>query len=70
MDRQTLIYLILFALAAILGGWRAYRWYHERERSYRRRRVRELAAYDKRMAAKAAETMPLQENRKPGLRHG
>ena len=59
MDRQTVGYLIIFALVAVLIGWLAYRRYHSRERSYHRRVAREQLAHKEAMAAKSSPTNPL-----------
>jgi len=56
MDRQIIAYLIIAALVAALIAWLAYRWYHGRDRSYRRRRAREQLAHKEAMAAKAEPT--------------
>lgn len=52
MERQTLAFLIMAVMAVPIVGWAAFRWYHGRARSNRRRRSRERAAYDDIMAAK------------------
>jgi len=49
MERQSFAYLIMIVMAAALIGWGLYRWYHGRERTYRRRQTREAADHDKRM---------------------
>ena len=58
MDRQTLAYLIIVALVAVLIAWLAYRRYYGRERSYRRRVAREHLAYKEAMNAKSEQAGP------------
>jgi Tfp pilus assembly protein PilV len=49
MDRQLIAYLIIVAMVLGLAGLIAYKVYHSRERSYRRRIRREQVEYQKRL---------------------
>lgn len=53
MERQHFAYLLILLMVIALGGIIAYARYNSRDRRLERRRGREYAAHDKRMAERA-----------------
>ena len=55
MDRATIAYLIIAAVALAVATFVAFQLYYSRDRVYRRRKRREIADHDLLMAEREAE---------------
>ena len=53
MERQHIAYLLILLMILAIGGIVAYLRHNTHERRHQRRRVREQAAHEKRMAERA-----------------
>lgn len=58
MERHLIAYALLVALVVAATAFALYKRHHSRDRSYRRRKARETAAYEKLMADKNADSPP------------